>query len=137
MIKPILTSVFVAFLLTLYIPLSQAQTPLLAHSSKLYVGLFTTHLQTKGLNNHNNLIAIQSDNLILASFYNSYEKQSFAIAHHYPLSNHYGFYTGLVSGYDNQCWKVCPIITPYIKFNNIQLTLFGEAVNLAISFDIN
>jgi hypothetical protein len=83
--------------------------PGLAYSNSLYVGLYTAHFESNpNWNNNNNLIAVEFDNYLLATFKNSHGFQTYLAGREKKLNNHISAIYGVTYGYDPKCLKIVP-----------------------------
>ena len=112
----------------------------------LLLGILTTHMISDNdiMNNENYLVGIQHGPAVIATMTNSYHKRSFIGAYHYEYNDWVGAYIGAASGYEdlNIAGKpfningIAPLIAPYIKYENIKITLMGEVINVSLEIPI-
>lgn len=103
----------------------------IAFADSINFGIYTDHSVQGDFNEQNNLIALEVNNNVFASFINSYGDQSYILAKQLMISNNLGFIAGLSHGYNLDCViNYCKPIGGYKK----QLLPFGS---LLITYRIN
>jgi len=126
--------------------LTLISSPLLADS--LYLGGFSKHLFTKGLNENNPLLAVEINDYVIGGFKNSYNDFTILTARDFKIKTNGNLSAGVILGatYGYYCDyvplckdKFMPVLSPYISFTkyNIQPTvlLFGEAVYFTVKIN--
>ena len=112
----------------------------------LLIGLLTTHLVSDNnvMNNENYLVGIQHGPAVLATMKNSYQERSIIGAYHWEGNEWFGAYVGVASGYESlhvgsipaNINGLAPIVAPYVKYENVKITLMGEVVNISLEIPI-
>ena len=113
--------------------------------TNLYVGAWSKHLVTDGLNERHDLIAIEHNNWIAGTFDNSYDRETWFAARKWSWKHgdlEAGVYGGAMRGYstcfgdDGSGSNVCPMVAPYITWHagpvSPQVFLLGEAIAVSI-----
>lgn len=118
--------------------------------TNLFVGAWSEHLISgDNLNEQHDLIAVEHNQWFAGRFINSYERETFAVAHKFKWSYgnlEGGVYVGAMRGY-RSCYgdkgdsaKICPMVAPYLTWDagpvNPQLFLMGEALAVSIRFSL-
>ena len=81
----------------------------LAYSDAIYLGVYTTHYYNNDeWNNKNNLIAVEHNNYIGATFINSYGFRTYLAAKDRPLNDYVSVIYGVSYGYDLRCFAFIP-----------------------------
>jgi hypothetical protein len=112
--------------------------------TNVFVGAWSKHLISKDLNEEHRLFAVEHNNWFAGTFTNSYDRESYAVAHKFKWTYgelEGGVYVGAVRGY-TRCWgdddsntDTCPLAVPYIAYDAPvapQIMLIGEAVAVSI-----
>lgn len=106
--------------------------PAFSYSDSLYFGVLTTHFEPNpNWNNNNNLIAVEFDDYLLASFINSHGFQTYLAGREKRLNNYVSAIYGATYGYDPQCLK----IVPGDCYSNDYNPSFLPALALKFSYD--
>ena len=117
--------------------------------TNLYVGAWSKHLVTDGLNERHDLIAIEHDNWIAGTFENSYDRETYFAAKKWSWKHgdlEAGVYGGVMKGY-TVCWgedgsnaNFCPMAAPYITWNSGRVTpqvfVLGDAIAVSIKISL-
>lgn len=126
-----------------------------AHQAKaetnVFVGAWSKHVVSSSddLNEQHDLIAIEHNDWFAGRFINSYERETFAVAHKWAWRHgklEAGVYGGAMRGYE-KCYgdgdgtkNICPVAAPYLTWHtgpvNPQIMLFGEALAVSIRIEI-
>jgi hypothetical protein len=119
-----------------------------AMADGFYLGGWSHHLKTDGMNEQHNFIAVEYNNFIAGTFKNSYSDTSFMIAYDwaYDFDNSIsiGAWTGITTGYDCDLMPMCvngvvPAVVPYVTIKALPLqpvvALFGEALFLTVKVE--
>ena len=129
---------FVLLGAALYASNAQAET-------NLYVGAWSKHIASDGLNERHDLLAVERNGWISGRFDNSYNRETYFAAKKWAWKYkniEAGIYAGAMRGYTT-CWgedgsnaNVCPMVAPYITWDSgtvtPQIFLLGEAVAVSI-----
>lgn len=120
-------------------------------TASIHFGGFSHHLNNnKDYNNNNKILAVEYKNVVVGTFDNSFDDQSYLIGYNFHsnwLDLQFGIVTGLVYGYDKDdvsksvlLWgtNLMPLIFPYVTYTkyDIQPTagIFGEAATLLFKY---
>ena len=103
----------------------------------LTIGLLTTHLFCRVCNDgpfyKNRLVALETEQVTVATMINSYNERSYIFATRSPPYNGFGVYFGMATGYDEHYGALVPVMAPYYEYGDFKLTSFNEALSLSYS----
>ena len=133
---------FVIMGAALYASNAQAET-------YLYVGAWSKHIASDGLNERHDLLAVERNGWISGRFDNSYNRETYFAAKKWAWKHKNvdaGIYAGAMRGYTT-CWgedgsnaDFCPMVAPYITWETGSVTpqvfLLGEAVAVSIRISL-
>lgn len=106
--------------------------PSFSYSDSLYFGLYTTHFDDNTRwNNNNNLIAVELDSYLLATFKNSHGFQTYLAGRETQLNKYISTIYGVTYGYDPKCLS----IVPGDCYDNDYNPNFLPALALKLSYD--
>ena len=113
--------------------------------TSIYVGAWSTHLVTDGLNERHDLVAVEHDNWIAGTFENSYDRETYFAARKWSWKHgdlEAGVYGGVMKGYttywgdDNSNANLCPMVAPFVTWDagpvSPQVFLLGEAIAVSV-----
>ncbi len=120
-----------------------------AFANGIYLGGWSHHLSTDGLNEHHSFVAVEHKNVIVGTFENSYSNRSVMVAYNwgYHFGNDIGVgaWVGVTTGYDCDEIKfpciagVLPAVVPYVTFKGFPVqpvvALFGEALLFTVKVE--
>lgn len=119
-------------------------------TTSLYLGGFSKHLITQGLNETHNFVGIQHDKLFAGVFNNSYNNTTGIVAYDTTYTYNDSFSYGLMSGmsYGYNCDDVqipclsgfMPLVLPYVEYTKSTIkpmvSLLGEALFITFKVDL-
>ena len=116
--------------------------------TNLYVGAWSKHIFSEGLNEEHGLIGIEHNKWMAARFTNSYNRESYAVMRKFDWRAkdlEAGVFVGAVRGYttcfgdDGGNTNTCPLVVPYVTYDAPVAPMFflmGEAgaVSVRVQF---